>query len=449
MNDIQEKFASREEVVYLGRADSIMAYPGIKRAKLVWQVNADPKITQTIIYWNNRKDSLVKPFSRTKDGVQKDSVIVENIRVGSTFFEIVNVNNEGQRSVASSISVIAWSGEPNNGLLARNVPLIKFDVTQSAYYMEFSKSQPGDSVVYSQIVYVDKNNVTQTVNVPKGSNSIFLPNFPGGEFQFRSVFFPPQGIDTLYSSYSTYKSPALMRTMGVKINLVAAATKRYFDYKGDLGVYNTVNGDLEVYSIAADGTPTLKKTYPAITSSPGVSGITSFAQLFYYPDEDMFFGQANTGGIGFMHLENDSKVVFNNNKYIATGYGPSTFVAFSAGKGCFYAAAPPYFLRAYTFKTDNSFITSAQVFPGASMPSIFTVFDYKLFLAIKSQDLQSYTIPAGGVFDGSTVAPAIGGYGFGRFSKIFGVGTNLYGIQGSDIYVFNNFSLDGKFWIVN
>src|SRR5690606_37926740 len=92
MNDIQEEFTSREDQVYLGKVDSIRFYSGFGRAKITWYIGSDPKIDRTIIYWNMRKDSVVKDFIRNTSGVQKDSIILDNLPEGSTLFEFRNVN---------------------------------------------------------------------------------------------------------------------------------------------------------------------------------------------------------------------------------------------------------------------------------------------------------------------------------------------------------------------
>jgi hypothetical protein len=105
MSDIQRKYAEKTEQVYLGRVDSLVSIPGIGRAKLVWYINSDPKIDRTIIYWNMRKDSIVKEFNRTTAGLQKDSVIINNLSEGTTLIELRNVNKDGEASLYTSVCV--------------------------------------------------------------------------------------------------------------------------------------------------------------------------------------------------------------------------------------------------------------------------------------------------------------------------------------------------------
>src|SRR5690554_2364197 len=96
MNEFQSQYHDTEERVYLGKVDSIKSISGFGRAMITWYVTADPKIEQTIIYWNQREDSIVRDFNRKTPGVQKDSIIIENLPEGSTLFEFRNVNSKGE-----------------------------------------------------------------------------------------------------------------------------------------------------------------------------------------------------------------------------------------------------------------------------------------------------------------------------------------------------------------
>ena len=119
MNDIQSEYADRDERVYLGKVDSLKAFPGFGRAKITWYITADPKIEQTVIYWNERTDSLVKNVSRTSSGVMKDSIIIENLPEGSTLFEFRNMNSKGEYSLYTSVTATSWG--VRQGLRARRL----------------------------------------------------------------------------------------------------------------------------------------------------------------------------------------------------------------------------------------------------------------------------------------------------------------------------------------
>src|SRR5690606_34378378 len=167
MDDIQRQYADKEEQVYLGKVDSLQVFPGIGRAKVTWFVGSDPKIDRTVIYWNMRRDSIVKEFTRTTPGVQKDSIILENLSEGSTLFEFRNVNNEGESSLYSAVTVTAWGEEFVAGLRARKMNAFDFDYVQSTYQLVLSAATPGDSVIYAEVAYTTKQGEEKTVQIDR------------------------------------------------------------------------------------------------------------------------------------------------------------------------------------------------------------------------------------------------------------------------------------------
>ena len=208
MNDIQSKYANLEEQTYLGKVDSIKTYPGLTRAKITWYISSDPKIEQTIIYWNMRKDSIVKDFVRTTPGVQKDSVIVENLPEGTQLFEFRNINSKGKTSLYSSASVTSWGESFANKLYARSITSQVYVFDSLKFKLSLSSTFSGDSVVYSQVRFTTSQGVQNNVRIDRVTNAVVLSDFPeGGEFKFRTAFFLPMGIDTIYNAYKIYTAP--------------------------------------------------------------------------------------------------------------------------------------------------------------------------------------------------------------------------------------------------
>jgi hypothetical protein len=209
MNDIQSKYADMKEEIYLGKVDSINVYPGLSRAKITWYISADPKIERTIIYWNMRKDSIVRDFVRASPGVQKDSIIVENLPEGTQLFEFRNINSKGNTSLYSSASVISWGERFANRLISRSITSQVYDLNALTFKLNISNTFSGDSVVYSQVRFTNGHGVENNIRINRVTNTLTLTDFPrGGEFQFRTAFFlPKQGIDTIFNTYKIYKAP--------------------------------------------------------------------------------------------------------------------------------------------------------------------------------------------------------------------------------------------------
>lgn len=209
MNDIQSKYTNQEEQIYLGKVDSIRMWPGLGRAKITWYISADPKIEQTIIYWNMRKDSIVKDFVRNAPGLQRDSIIVENLPEGTQLFEFRNINSSRQTSLYSSSSVISWGENFAKKLYARSITSQVYVYDSLKFKLGLSKTFSGDSVVYSQVRYTNSHGTENTIRINRVTNTLVLSDFPqGGELKFRTAFFlPKRGIDTIFNAYKIYTAP--------------------------------------------------------------------------------------------------------------------------------------------------------------------------------------------------------------------------------------------------
>jgi hypothetical protein len=178
MNDIHQKYADESKRVYLGKADSLVSFPGVGKVKLVWYASADPKLETTVIYWNDRQDSVLHPFERTQDGVQKDSVIITSLEEGEYIFELVNRNSRGEFSVPVTVMGKSYSAAWSDGLKARpvaSVSPLEFDPATQSYSAKivwgdvpargcrskitYKKGSTGEDAV----VYVDETETETTV----------------------------------------------------------------------------------------------------------------------------------------------------------------------------------------------------------------------------------------------------------------------------------------------
>ena len=68
-----------------------------------------------------------------------------------------------------------------------------------------SSSSKNDNLLYSQIEYKNKEGAENILTIHRDSNTVILSDIPYGDtLRINSVFFFPQGFDTIYSEYSTF-----------------------------------------------------------------------------------------------------------------------------------------------------------------------------------------------------------------------------------------------------
>lgn len=434
MNDIQKKYAEKEERVYLGKVDSLQSFSGFGRVKITWYISSDPRIEQTIIYWNMRNDSIVKDFVRTTPGIQKDSIIIENLPEGSTSFEFRNINSKGESSLYSSVTATTWGEDFAEGLSARKIVSRSFDYERSRYELHFSPTTRGDSVVYSQIVYTDSKGTEKTVRIGRETNTVELTDFADGmEFRFRTVFFPPEGIDTVYNNYEVYKAPTAVFEKGTKLSLHGNIESRYFERGGkNLYEWNTA-GDLIVYALEEDGSFTYTEKYVGIVPR------NIYRDFFFY-DDDKFIAISNDHKVT-MHQIKDGKLVSVGGT-IGTGFSMGKFIP---AKGFFYSLSGGT-LKTWFAKNNgtlNSSLGGTVATDFIYDPSILFNFEYLIGVDANGY-LYSIPISTTGILGNKNRI----GSGWNRFKKLVSVGTKLLCLDNNgDFYEFD-FNATDFYWIL-
>lgn len=443
MNDIQEKWAGQEERVYLGKADSIKFYSGFGRAKITWYIGADPKVERTIIYWNMRKDSVVKEFVRKGSGAQKDSVIIDNLPEGSTLFEFRTVNSNGETSLYSTATVTVWGAGYASGLRARRVAAFSLNPEKSTFELGLTPASVGDNVVYAEVTYTDSEAKPRTLRANRETNTLLLTNFPaGGDFRLRTVFFPPQGIDTVKNEFVTFQAPKVINKVGTKLSLAGKLTSKYFE-RADHGLYEwTAAGDLMRYAQNEDGT--VSATGTKVAAVPRAT----YRDLFFY-DSDRFVAVTTAGALQMVTLQTGVPVIVKTPAAadnFGTGFTMPLFMPSPSGV-FFYSLTAAGALQAWYAKNDATFNTpnNTTVGTGIDVNNKMVLFNGAALLTVDAAgDLWSQPVSVSGNLGSRSRI----GSGWNRFSRMVSVGTTLLGIDSKgDIYEFTNFDTE-SYWIV-
>lgn len=442
MNEIQREYADKEERVYLGKVDSIKSIPGFGRSKITWYIGTDPKIEQTIIYWNQREDSIVKNFVRHTTGVQKDSIIIENLPEGSTLFEFRNVNSRGETSLFSSAAVTAWGPDFAFGLPGRRLTSTLFDYENSEFALKFSPTVKGDSVVYTQILYTDNTGSGKEIIIDRITNDTTLTGFSDGkEFKFRNVFFLPQGLDTVFGEYEVIISPTAVFDSGRKISFAGNPGSRYSEHS-PISFYEwNPQGDLILYELNGEG------LFVQVESYPGLVSRDTYRDFFFY-DDDKFIGINKSNQVFMFRIEN-SELIFVKKTPTSTNYFGSGFTQplFVPAKGFFFGIDAAGVMKTYFANNDASWGSpnGVTVATGVNYTPI-TLFNYQYLIGVNTEGyLLDFPISTIGTIKGMNII----GSGWNRFVKFFTVGSKLIAIDAiGDFYEFD-FNTIGKYWVVN
>jgi len=199
MNDIHKKYLDEGERPYVGMPDSLTAFAGKGRVKLTWIANADPQLETTVIYWNMREDSIVKPFIRIKEGMQKDSVIIDGLSEDTHLFEIINKNSRNEHSMTATVQGRSYGDNYELRLFNRLVKRCMFDDNGSSLIIEWHDA--GSTEVGVKLVFTDVDGNSRTMEIPSTETVTTIPDFKLGEPVYCSTMHEPEPmmVDRLYA----------------------------------------------------------------------------------------------------------------------------------------------------------------------------------------------------------------------------------------------------------
>jgi hypothetical protein len=235
MNSIHQKYLDQPEKIYLGRTDSLKALPGKNRIKLVWYISADPKIQETVIYWNQRKDSIIKPFVRKVPGVQKDSLIINNLS-GTYTFELYNRNDYGDKSLMATVSGTAYGDDYINSLKNRSITTFavsNYSTVSKSGTVTITWGTPDPLCVFTNLSY-KKHSTGEQVNLivtsDVGIQTTVLTDV-GNNFMdtndminISSLFVPVKGAIDSFPANLAREQLALYKSSGTRVEYNAAGT---------------------------------------------------------------------------------------------------------------------------------------------------------------------------------------------------------------------------------
>jgi len=199
MNDYQE-YTKSGEISYTGKIDSLKIFPGHDRVLVKGLFISDPKVRSVRIFWNNRRDSVVIPVTRT-NGVDTLKKILTGLSEGTQNFEVFTYDALGNPSIIVRSSANVYGERYVASLINRPIASVELgnDGNTTVDWGDVDKTT---GVLSSEIVYTRTNGTTATVKVPVSSAQTILPSYKyGSTFKYHTGYLPDTlSIDTFYTA---------------------------------------------------------------------------------------------------------------------------------------------------------------------------------------------------------------------------------------------------------
>lgn len=210
MNSIHEEYLDRGEEIYTGVIDSLKAYPGNERVKFTWEINADPRITKTVIYWNDSADSVIVEVNRTQPGVMQMETIL-SLPEDSYIFKFVTNDDEGHKSLSVEKTVEIYG--PDYAAMLRNREIKSITAPEEGGILLTWGAIEDATLIHTMISYTDYSNPSHPekveVMIENNVSEWNLANVKeGDEILVSSVYQPEDCLDMFNAKATVYHIPA-------------------------------------------------------------------------------------------------------------------------------------------------------------------------------------------------------------------------------------------------
>lgn len=206
INDVHAKYLQRGEEIYTGVIDSLEATPGNERVKFRWQVNADPRITKVLIYWNDYADSVVVDVHRTYSGPMWMEEII-TFPEDSYNLNFVTKDDEGHRSMPVEIALKVYGPNYISSLINREI--LNKAIDESGQGVLSWGAIGNTALLYTTVKYTDYSQsaspVERIVRVDNDETNTILPGVRKNDRISVSSSFQPEGaLDIFVARESIY-----------------------------------------------------------------------------------------------------------------------------------------------------------------------------------------------------------------------------------------------------
>jgi hypothetical protein len=207
--DEYKKYTKDGEIVYIGKFDTAVVFPGKERVRLWGLLTPDPKIVKCKILWGTQ-DSVIYDINPTESGNVFDQTF--NVTEGTKSFTIYTYDADGNSSVAVTSTGNSYGTRYRNTLYNRKIKSMDYDTDTTTIYWDIIDKMLGP--VQMEIRYKAVTGDTVVITPATESTSILKGlQYQTEGFTYRTVFKPLPVkenvvcIDTFCTTYSAKGIP--------------------------------------------------------------------------------------------------------------------------------------------------------------------------------------------------------------------------------------------------
>lgn len=206
MSSEYKEFIIPNGYVYPQKADSLTVYPGFNKLRLKWLKPKSPTVDYAMVYWNNFSDSLKVEWQSDQDTIMVD---IDDLDENSYTVYIKNFDKQGNVSLPSEITGTPYG---NNYLISATDRSYTSALRNASGLGTINWGVKTPDLIYTEVRYLTNNGSEKKLKINFDDNLLTLPDIKIGEhFEYRSVFLPNNGIDSVVRDWQTSEKPFLYK----------------------------------------------------------------------------------------------------------------------------------------------------------------------------------------------------------------------------------------------
>lgn len=202
MLDNVQDYLDEGETIYVGKIDSLKAFPGKNRIKIEGQMLYGVNQVKCIINWKDpitlEKDSREFPIVRQSAG-ETVEFMLDNLEEGQYDFSLITYDAKGNESIPMEVSAYAYGEQYQEGLINRIIRakyisaiIDEDDQAKRAARIDWNISR-GDGIIGCNLEYELEDGTIKTLYVPVSTNTVYLTDYKGGgKLRFNTEYMPEE-----------------------------------------------------------------------------------------------------------------------------------------------------------------------------------------------------------------------------------------------------------------
>ncbi|MDR0844378.1 MAG: DUF4998 domain-containing protein, partial [Tannerella sp.] len=242
MNDKHDEFLAKGETVYIGKVDSVQAFPGNERLLLKYWIS-DPRVKNMTVYWGiNDAKSKVLPVAlhAPEEALEEIFTAADGLTEGNYTFHWISSDLNGNKSMTlesfARIYGNLYQEQLFNRRILETIPADNgdLDITLGG---SSSSEEIGMEISYTQ---TDGTEKTDYYPQPGTSLTLLAVNYAKGVY-YRTLYKPsPTAIDTFYTNSAKMD---IVKTVNVALNKPTKTINAYWE-TGEFNCPGVVDGNI-------------------------------------------------------------------------------------------------------------------------------------------------------------------------------------------------------------